>query len=137
MRLPPYASFALLAACSTNGPASTSQVEAGAPLGARCSLSSDCAGEALCGFPIADGCNAEGVCVPEDIRCTNQGPVVCGCDGEPVGLACIYGDGYAPAPVPGTTPGCVPGDGGAIGDGSHGDGNTGDDAGAGDGGGPD
>jgi hypothetical protein len=105
--------LAVLAGCNSAPPSTPSGgVEAGAPLGAPCLGSSDCTTRALCGFPIADGCGAQGVCVAEDLTCNSDGPVVCGCDGMPVGLACIYGAGYAPAPVPGTTPGCGPPEGG-------------------------
>ena len=110
--------LALLAGCSpTNAPSSTGDDAGGAPVGAPCTLSSDCVVAALCGYAIDAGCSAQGVCVPEYPACTNDGPVVCACDGTPVELACIYGPGIAPAPVPGTTPGCGPGDGGGSSDG--------------------
>ena len=43
----------------------------------------------------------------EDFACSADGPVVCGCNGDPIGLACIYGAGNAPEPVVNTTPGCL------------------------------
>jgi len=98
-----------LVACSTHGPASGSATQdSGAPQGSPCELTTDCVVGLLCGFPIDAGCAAQGVCVPEFLSCMNDGPTVCGCDGDPVGLACIYGPGYAAIPVPGTTPGCMP-----------------------------
>jgi hypothetical protein len=110
---PVAAVFILFPGCnSAPPPTSGGGVEAGAALGAPCVASCDCTTGALCGFPIADGCDAHGVCVAEDVTCNSDGPVVCACDGTPVGLACIYGAGYAPAPVPGTTPGCGPPEGG-------------------------
>jgi hypothetical protein len=98
----------VLAGCSTSTSPPEPVVDAGAPDGGACITTSDCAGGLLCGYPIAQGCSAQGVCVPEDIRCTNDGPVVCGCDGSPVGLACIWGPDYAAAPVVSATPGCQP-----------------------------
>ncbi len=103
--------FALvLVACSSPPPVNNEPVaDAGAPDGAACVLTTDCVPGLLCGYPIEAGCAAQGVCVPEYLTCPVDGPIVCGCDGvTPVGLACIYGPGYAAVPVPGTTPGCMP-----------------------------
>jgi hypothetical protein len=103
-------SLVLLACSSSRAPSDGPPPDAGAPQGAPCQLTSDCANELLlCGYPIDAGCAAQGICVPEDLSCTKDGPTVCGCDGiTPVGMACIYGPGYAAVPVPGTTPGCMP-----------------------------
>ena len=99
----------LLAACrTTTSPVEDGPGDIGAPDGSACVLSSDCAAELLCGYPIDAGCSATGVCVPEDILCSSDGPVVCGCDSTPIGLACIYGPGYAAAPIISVTPGCQP-----------------------------
>jgi len=98
----------LVAACSSNSAPANPPEEAGAPQGAPCVLTSDCAVELLCGYPIEAGCAAQGVCVPEDLSCPTDGPVVCACDGTPAGLACIYGVGYAVVPIVDTTPGCLP-----------------------------
>jgi acyl-CoA dehydrogenase len=97
----------LLSGCAKTG-TGTPLLDAGGQVGDPCNASSDCTGGAeLCGFPIDAGCAAQGVCVPEDLSCTDDGPVVCGCNGDPVGLACIWGAGYAPLPVVSTTPGCA------------------------------
>jgi hypothetical protein len=114
MRSPLVACALLLAMCTTRPDTSTVPIEGGAPVGAPCMQTTDCGGEELCGFPIDQGCNAQGVCVFEDFSCPTDGPVVCGCDGAPVGLACIYGAGYAPLPVVSTTPGCLPEGGGLF-----------------------
>jgi hypothetical protein len=98
----------VVAGCSTSDSPSGPIVDAGAQDGGACIATSDCVAGLLCGYPIAQGCGAQGVCVPEDIACTNDGPVVCGCDGTPVGLACIWGPDYAAAPVVSATPGCQP-----------------------------
>jgi hypothetical protein len=71
-------------------------------------LTTDCVVGLLCGYPIDAGCAAQGICVPEDLSCPVDGPVVCACDGTPAGLACIYGPGYAVEPIVSTTPGCMP-----------------------------
>jgi hypothetical protein len=112
--VPPFLlASVLLAACVSTSPTvdTGATYDAAAP-GSPCGVTSDCVPGALCAYPIADGCAAHGVCVTEDLSCTNDGPVVCGCDGTPVGLACIYGPGNAPVPVPSATPGCAPGDAG-------------------------
>ncbi len=69
------------------------------PTGGACVTGDDCDPTALCAFPIADGCDAKGVCVAPDRTCTTPSHVACGCDGLPVGLACIFGSGKAPAAV--------------------------------------
>jgi hypothetical protein len=105
-----------LAACATHPQpiaGSGTGEEAGAPVGSACTQSTDCGGEELCGFPVDAGCSAQGVCVMEDFTCQDDGPVVCGCDGDPVGLSCEWGPGYAPLPVVSTTPGCTAGEGDA------------------------
>jgi hypothetical protein len=129
MRLVCLAALALLAGCTPSSSTTNDGIDAGAAPGSPCIVTSDCVARALCAYPIADGCNAQGVCVTEDPTCTNNGPVVCACDGTPVGLACIYTPGYAPAPVLGTTPGCAPFDGGmGLDSGTDGGGMGGDDA---------
>jgi hypothetical protein len=75
------------------------------PMGAACSGPSDCDPRALCAFPVDGGCSAKGVCVAPDVTCTDTtSPPACACDGTPVGLACIFGAGNAPAPVQSTSP---------------------------------
>jgi hypothetical protein len=110
--------LALLAsACTTPPPVDdTPLADAGSPEGGPCNLTTDCVVGLLCGYPIAAGCAAQGVCVPEQLTCPIDGPTVCACDGTGVGLACIYGPGYAAVPVPGTTPGCMPDFDAAFGD---------------------
>lgn len=81
------------------------------PSGGPCNGPDDCDPRALCAFPIADGCSAKGTCVLPDARCDRPGATACACDGTPVGLACIYGQGNAPAPVMSTSP-CPTPDGG-------------------------
>ena len=99
----------LLAACSPRpAPVEGAPRDSGSPPGSPCVATSDCVVGALCGYAVDAGCAAQGVCVPEDLSCLDDGPVVCGCDGTGVGLACIYGAGYAPLPVTATTPGCSP-----------------------------
>lgn len=99
----------LLLACSSHtAPSGSAPPDSGALQGSPCELTTDCEVGLLCGFPIEAGCAAEGVCVPEDYACPTDGPTVCGCDGTPVGLACIYGSGYAALPVVNATPGCMP-----------------------------
>jgi len=98
----------LLGACRTTTSPVDDTADLGAPDGSACVLTSDCAAGLLCGYPIDAGCSATGVCVPEDISCSSDGPVVCACDGTPIGLACIYGPAYAVAPIISVTPGCQP-----------------------------
>jgi hypothetical protein len=96
-----------LAACNQAAtPGTTAPFDAGGPAGSPCLATTDCGGGLLCAFSVAQGCNAQGVCVVEDFSCSADGPVVCGCNGDPVGLACIYGAGNAPEPVTNSTPGC-------------------------------
>ena len=74
--------------------------------GANCDRESDCAEGLVCGYKIADGCSAHGVCVP---RLPQPGPnetfcgagkTFCGCNGVTVPVfGCAYAGGYAPAPV--------------------------------------
>jgi hypothetical protein len=98
----------LSAACINAGTPPSGGGDAGGSVGSPCTSTSDCNPEALCGFPVDAGCAAQGVCVPQDLTCTMDGPVVCDCTGAPVGLACIWGPGYAPVPIPSEKPGCVP-----------------------------
>ncbi len=69
------------------------------PAGTRCNTPEDCDPRALCAFPADAGCQAAGICVTPDFSCTVDNPTGCGCDGLPVGGACIYGAGYAAAPI--------------------------------------
>jgi hypothetical protein len=67
-----------------------------------------------CGFPIADACEARGVCVPVDpnhAKCPT--PNMCGCDGTLVGTCPISASGYVRGgPTNGKTP-TTSADGGA------------------------
>jgi len=99
----------LVVACTSHPPTYDGPtIESGAAQGSPCNLTTDCAPRLLCGYAIDAGCAAQGVCVPEDLTCPIDGPTVCACDDTPVGLACIYGPGYAAVPVPNATPGCMP-----------------------------
>jgi hypothetical protein len=99
--------LAVCAACRTVVTTPQEVTEAGSPVGAACTESIGCGVDELCAFAIADGCQAQGVCVQQADECTEGGPIVCACDGDPVELSCLYGAGYAPLPVLGTTPGCT------------------------------
>jgi hypothetical protein len=101
------AALSLSAACLHAGTPTPGAGDAGGP-GGPCTVSDDCSPEDLCGYPIEAGCDAQGICVPQDLTCMNDGPVVCGCNGGPVGLACLWGPGYAPSPVVSDTPACMP-----------------------------
>ena len=108
MRLLLLSASIVLIACTPRGTGgSTVPIDAGAPPGSACLATTDCGPGLLCAFPVAQGCNAQGTCVVEDFACSADGPVVCGCNGDPIGLACIYGAGNAPEPVVNTTPGCL------------------------------
>lgn len=128
MRLLLLASLGTLGTCAIvavlaplAGCISASSPEVGGPIddagvvGSPCVLTTDCLAAELCAYAIDAGCAATGVCVAEDFACMNDGPIVCACDGTPVGLACIYSPGYAAAPIPNTKPGCDPYDGGLVG----------------------
>lgn len=103
--------LAALVGCSTTSDSSDSGTypyEAAGGPGAACSRPDDCAPPTLCAWPIDGGCNAQGHCVTDDYHCLDDGGVtVCGCDGFPVTLNCIYGAGHAPQPVPTTLAACV------------------------------
>jgi hypothetical protein len=98
----------LLVACSSNSTPSQGVLADSGAQGSPCVFTTDCEDGLLCGYPIAAGCSAQGVCVAEDRTCLTDGPFVCGCDGSAVGLACIWGPGYAVVPVVNGTPGCTP-----------------------------
>jgi hypothetical protein len=59
-----------------------------------------CPANSACAYPVADGCNAQGVCVPV-APCLGAGkqPVYCGCLGTGVVQRCGIPAGYTPAPV--------------------------------------
>jgi hypothetical protein len=117
MRIAHVALLALTSACASSSAPASPGIEAGGAPGSPCVRNDDCAAPSLCAWPVDGGCNAQGHCVAEDPRCMTTGPVVCACDGTPVGLACIYGAGNAPAPLPSPmSTSCLPADGGAGGD---------------------
>jgi hypothetical protein len=91
-----------------NGQCADAAIQTGNP----CNGPSDCDPAALCAFPIADGCNAKGVCVADSPPCTAPPAIACACDGTPIGLSCIYGPGRAAAPLKSMSP-CGSPDGGA------------------------
>jgi hypothetical protein len=64
-----------------------------------------------CGFPVADTCEARGICVPVSTT-SCPAPTLCGCDGELVNTCPISVAGYVRGgPTNGKTPGANP-DGG-------------------------
>jgi hypothetical protein len=79
------------------------EVPVGNP-GAACQRESDCGSPNLvCGYKIADGCSATGVCIqryplPGQPACAALIDI-CGCDGTTVTVGCGYASGYAPAPI--------------------------------------
>jgi len=107
--------FAVLATASLFGCSSTKASPADAsPDGAQgvpCHRESDCGSGLVCGYKIADGCAAQGVCVP---RWPLPGQTACGalesicsCEGVTVYTGCSYVGGYAPAPISYSLP-CFP-----------------------------
>jgi hypothetical protein len=69
------------------------------PAGTPCTVPEDCDPRALCAFPVAEGCQAQGICVAPDFACTTDSPPACGCDGQNVGGSCLYGQGNRAAPI--------------------------------------
>ena len=119
MRLALVALLAMTGACASSSSPASPGVEAGGAAGSPCSGAQDCAPPTLCAFAADGGCNAQGRCVTEDVRCMTQGPVVCACDDTPVELSCIYGAGNSPLPIASPMPtntSCLPPDGGLGGD---------------------
>ncbi len=70
--------------------------------GNPCAVDGDCASGQSCGFPTANGCTAQGVCLvyptPGTAHC-NSVILACGCSGSQVGIPCDYPSGYAPAKI--------------------------------------
>ena len=87
-----------LARCGSSAGESTSPIVTGKP----CAMDNDCASGQVCGYPLASGCAAQGVClvypIPGMVHC-NSIILECGCSGNKVGVACDYPSGYAPAPI--------------------------------------
>ena len=86
------------------------------PSGMKCNSNEDCDPTALCAFPIAGGCGAQGVCVVPDHTCMDPVPqtLACGCDGQTIAINCMYGSGNAAGPVASVGSPCVVGDGGST-----------------------
>ena len=105
--LPRVALALAVGACSTSHGAGASPLEAGAGVGSPCSNANDCPPPTLCAWPVDGGCDAQGICVKEDLTCTHDGPSVCACDDSPVLLSCLYGAGRSPLPLPSPARACV------------------------------
>jgi hypothetical protein len=92
------ASLVSLSSCGTPDSQSTDPIVTGK----ICAMDSDCASGQVCGFPLASGCTAQGVCLiygsPGMAHC-NSIILECGCAGNKVGVPCDYPNGYAPAPI--------------------------------------
>jgi hypothetical protein len=76
----------------------------GSVVGMPCQQESDCQGEGDCGFLIAQGCSATGVCIAKpdpDLLEPDCIFELCGCDGRSVDAPCYWsGDGaYAAGPA--------------------------------------
>ena len=54
----------------------------------------DAGNQFACGFPIADTCEARGVCVAVAANANCPAPSLCGCDGNLVGTCPITDTGY-------------------------------------------
>jgi hypothetical protein len=65
-------------------------------------MDADCATGQVCGYALADGCAASGVCVVDPsyggVHC-NSVLLMCGCDGKQVAVRCDYPSNYAPVPI--------------------------------------
>lgn len=104
------AAAALVAACSSSSVDNTvyGPPDAGKPDAVYCVVDNDCppVGDQhrACGFPIADGCTARGVCVDFTSGPCSQSAPLCGCNGELV-TTCGVQSGYVKGgPTNGATP---------------------------------
>jgi hypothetical protein len=87
---------------------------------ADCPHSADVEDDTFCAYPIHGGCGAQGVCVgfTGSALCESGPPYVCDCAGQTVSLASLScglkqsSVEYVSTPIPSTTPGSCPGDGG-------------------------
>ena len=82
-------------------------------VGIACQQESDCLGAGDCGFAIAQGCRATGLCIAKpDPYVAEPGCIEerCGCDGGVAEVPCYWsGDlAYATAPVNPDSAACVP-----------------------------
>jgi hypothetical protein len=104
------ASAACQAGSPSNPPTESFDAGGGGP-GAPCSGSSECAAPTLCAWPLDGGCSAQGHCVTVQGGCMTPEagePTACACDGTEIRLACIYGQGSSPEPVPSPVGPCPP-----------------------------
>jgi hypothetical protein len=66
--------------------------------GSPCTTDNNCPSGLRCGYLMADGCNAKGVCVQYNCAgtaCIHPGGGPCGCDGQPIeGVNAVIGVGY-------------------------------------------
>ena len=82
----PIAAFCALDACDAGG---------------TCRSTADCEDDEVCGYALADGCNATGKCIAANESCP-RGPfleAVCACDGTSADLWDCFAPGYAKAAV--------------------------------------
>lgn len=89
-----------------------STADAAGTVGAPCNGFEDCVAPAICGYALDGGCDAQGVCVHVNEQPCTDGPVVCACDGTPLGLTCVLPAGYGALPVPSKLVSCAPDAGG-------------------------
>ena len=89
--------------------------------GVPCTTTADCfsltsggTNPYVCGYSLAGGCSAQGVCMPAGPLCNQPTPIACACDGTGVGYgACSgYPTGYAGKPTVHT--GSCAADGGTL-----------------------
>ncbi len=80
----------------------------GADGGVPCTSTADCSSLTsggmnpyVCGYPLAAGCAAQGVCLPAGPLCNMVSPIACSCSGTGVayGECSGYPNGYAGAPT--------------------------------------
>jgi hypothetical protein len=69
--------------------------------GGPCTSDAQCGSGFLCGYAIAQGCSAQGVCVAANMGALcNLFVPGCACNGQTVGIGCTrYPDGYAAEPI--------------------------------------
>jgi len=60
------------------------QDASGANPASPCATDADCFGGLSCGYPVADGCAAKGVCIQSNFQGAVGPDSRCGCDGQPI-----------------------------------------------------
>jgi hypothetical protein len=82
---------------STGSGGSSGATDAG---GARCTSDAQCSPGQLCGFLEADGCSAQGSCVPNTGALCNAISPGCACDGTEINIICTgLPPGYVSKPL--------------------------------------